>query len=325
MRHGAATDIRSSTPAGKSVARTPCRWLTPCVPAERTLRSCLDVRWGLTGALVAPHHGGMNSGTWFVEHAGVRRVAKTVSPRAGGSFAAGLAVAELLERTGVAAGAPVPTVDGQLTAEVEGRPLALLAWVPGVPLTGTDQAEQRLIGRMLARVHDALRSASVPAADRFHWLEPAADHLGVRNWVRPAVIAAVRAYEALKPERLSWGLLHSDPAPEAFRLDRSTGRCGVIDWSVALVGPLLYDVASAVMYVGGPDRARALVEAYLAGGLLGRAELDHGLATMLRLRWAIQADYFARRLVEDDRTGVAGPVDNERGLEDARRALLALR
>jgi hypothetical protein len=29
----------------------------------------------------------------------------------------------------------------------------------------------------------------------------------------------------------------------------------VIDWSYALYGPLLYDLASAVMYVGGPDHA----------------------------------------------------------------------
>ena len=42
--------------------------------------------------------------------------------------------------------------------------------------------------------------------------------------------------------------------------------CGVIDWSTAMFGPLLYDLASAVMYVGGPDRAGMLIARYLAQG-----------------------------------------------------------
>ena len=41
-----------------------------------------------------------------------------------------------------------------------------------------------------------------------------------------------------------------------------------------------------------------------------------------RFRWAVQADYFARRIDGNDLTGIAGPQDNEKGLEDARRALL---
>jgi hypothetical protein len=40
---------------------------------------------------------------------------------------------------------------------------------------------------------------------------------------------------------------------------------------------------------------------------------------MLRFRWAVQADYFARCIVERDLTGVGGPAGNEKGLEDARR------
>jgi Ser/Thr protein kinase RdoA (MazF antagonist) len=120
---------------------------------------------------------------------------------------------------------------------------------------------------------------------------------------------------------MSWGLLYADPAPEAFRLDPATGRCGVIDWSYALNGPLLYDLASAVMYVGGPDRARTLVRAYLGDGMIGAAEVEHGLAPMLRFRWAVQANYFAWRIAGNNLTGISGPQDNEKGLEDARRFL----
>lgn len=96
----------------------------------------------------------------------------------------------------------------------------------------------------------------------------------------------------------------------------------MIDWSTALDGPLLYDLASAAMFLGGLDSSAEMTEAYLAAGFLSRAETEEGLALMLRFRWAVQADYFARRIAGHDLTGIAGPQDNEKGLEDARRALL---
>ncbi len=86
-------------------------------------------------------------------------------------------------------------------------------------------------------------------------------------------------------------------------------------------GPLLYDLASAVMYVGGLDHAGHLIDAYLETGALGRAEIELGLATFLRFRGAIQADYFARRLSTNDLTGIADRGGNEKGLSDARRML----
>ncbi|SCF40520.1 hypothetical protein GA0070215_12470 [Micromonospora marina] len=86
-------------------------------------------------------------------------------------------------------------------------------------------------------------------------------------------------------------------------------------------GPLLYDLASAVMYVGGIDQADHLVEAYLESKMMTRAEVKYGLPTMLRFRWAVQADYFAHRLFTDDLTGVTSASDNEMGLENARRWL----
>jgi hypothetical protein len=40
---------------------------------------------------------------------------------------------------------------------------------------------------------------------------------------------------------------------------------------------------------------------------------------MLRFRWAAQANYFAWRIAGHNLTGISGPQDNEKRLEDARR------
>lgn len=95
-------------------------------------------------------------------------------------------------------------------------------------------------------------------------------------------------------------------AAEHFRMDASGGRCGLIDWIVALQGPLLYDLASAVMYVGGPDHRGRLVEAYLRREVVTATEVERALPVMLRFRWAVQADYFAWRVLNHDLTGIAG-------------------
>ena len=282
----------------------------------RRLRRALADAWGLADATVEVHNGGMNSATWFVGAGGERWVAKAVDPAARRSFAGGLRSAAAVDAAGIPAGAPVATRQGEIVADVDGVPLALLTWVAGETL---GPADLPLIGGTLAAAHRAL--LGVPVADRFHWVDPRAGHLGLRPWIRGAVAAAVEAYEDLGPETLTWGPLHTDPEPGAFLLDRASGVCGLIDWGIGLTGPLLYDLASAVMYAGGPDRAGPLIDAYLAGGVVPAAEVDRGLGVPLRLRWAVQADYFARRIADGDLTGIASAADNEEGLEDARAGL----
>lgn len=289
--------------------------------SEDLLRGALGTSWGLHSVHIEPHHGGMNSATWFVTADASRWVAKAVDPDAVPDFRGGLAAAALLDRPALPTGAPESTRDGRLTVTVDGTVLALLNWVPGDDITSDGPAEQRLIGTTLARAHAVLRGVEVPTVDKFHWVDPSADHLDIRPWVRSVVTAAVDALDGIDPEALTWGTLHLDPAPEAFRLDRETGVCGFIDWATALRGPLLYDLASAAMYVGGPGNAETLIKSYLTEGVLTGDEVDRGLLTLLRFRWAVQADYFARRLANNDLTGIDGPAENEKGLEDARRAL----
>jgi Ser/Thr protein kinase RdoA (MazF antagonist) len=292
------------------------------VITEPALIASLRGSWGLTGARVSVHNGGMGSQTWFVDLGGQRWVAKAVEAPAGDQFAGGLTLARRLEQAGIPAGAAVPGAGGQLCVPVAGNWLALLTWVPGQPLTGRDSREQDLIGATLARVHRALAGCEVAGAQGFHWVDPDADYLSLRPWLRPAITSALQGLDAARPDAMVQGLLHADPAPEAFRLDPATGRCGIIDWSYAQYGPLLYDLASAVMYVGGPASATALTSAYLREGSLGAAEVEHGLEPMLRFRWAVQANYFAWRIAGNTLTGISGPDENEKGLEDARRALV---
>jgi Ser/Thr protein kinase RdoA (MazF antagonist) len=295
--------------------------MTPGSLPPATVAAALADDWGVTAGSLTPNHGGMNSQTWLAESEGRRFVAKAVPRDRATSFEAGLAIAAIVNAAGIPAGAAVPTRDGRRSVLVEGGVLALLRFVDGAELTGESVEERRLIGSTLGRAHQALVGHEVAEAEQFHWIDQGAEHLGVRPWVRPAVEAAIVAYDAIPPESLTWGLLHTDPAPEAFRLDPTTGVCGLIDWDLGVVGPLLYDLASAEMYVGGPDHSTPLVDAYLATGALRAEEVDRALRPMARMRWAVQADYFAMRIATDDMTGVDDAAENEKGLEDARRGL----
>jgi Ser/Thr protein kinase RdoA (MazF antagonist) len=291
------------------------------VISEPVLVSSLWRYWHLAGGRVTVHNGGMGSQTWFVDLDDRRLVAKAVASRDGAQLAGGMVIARQLEQAGIPAGAPLPAIAGQLVVNAGDDRLALLTWVPGHPLTGLDSAEQGLIGTTLAGVHRALAGYHVETASRFHWVDPDGKYLSLRPWLRPAITAALRDLDDACPDSMQWGMLHADPAPGAFRLDPSTGRCGVIDWSCALFGPLLYDLASAVMYVGGPGHAQELIRAYLDEGTLKPAEVQRSLVPMLRFRWAVQANYFAWRIASNNLTGITGPEENEKGLEDARRSL----
>jgi homoserine kinase type II len=291
-------------------------------PDGDTISASLARHWGLRGPTIQRHDRGMNSRTWIVSDGAGRWVAKAVPADAQPTFAAGLAVAALVDAAGVPCGAPEPTRSGALSVTLGRWTLALLRFVDGEPLVGYEEREQRLIGLTLARAHRALIGREVPGAEHFHWIDADAPQLDVEAWVRPAVRAAIGAYDDIPPSTLSWGLLHSDPAPEAFLSDPPTGRCGLIDWGTALIGPLMYDVASAVMYVGGGMHATALLDAYRAERVIPAPEVERALDPMLQLRWAVQADYIAGRLATDDLTGISSPDENQDGLDDARRWLL---
>jgi len=125
------------------------------------------------------------------------------------------------------------------------------------------------------------------------------------------------------PLPVTWSVLHTDPSPEAFVHDDRTGVTGLIDWSGAKRGPVLYDVASAVMYLDGPVSAATFLGTYRTHGPLGDEEML-SLDAFRRFRWAVQGAYFAWRLSVRDLTGIADDAGNEKGLNDARRGLAGL-
>jgi homoserine kinase type II len=283
------------------------------------VRTLLRTSWCLNAVSCAPIDGGMNSLAWLIEFDGGRRVAKAVPAAERRSFEAGLAAAEHLSVGGIAAGRPVRAADGALSVRTDHSTMALLEFVPGRPLVREDPLDQHWWGDALGAAHRALAGFDHPGLSRFQLMRADAAHLGVEDWVRPAVADAMAAMARLTvTDQLTYGVSHGDPAPDAFRFDLDTGRTGIIDWGAAGSGPLMYDIASAVMYAGGPPAAGDLVEAYLAAGPVSRDELEATLPTMLRFRYAIQAYYFAHRVWVDDRRGVSGPEDNLRGLRHAR-------
>jgi homoserine kinase type II len=244
----------------------------------------------------------MNSSTWMVLAGADRYVLKV----AGAGDAPGLQAAAWLNSHGLRTGAPVRT------EMVDDRLVALLEYVEGRFL-GTDDGDVDLVGETLGRAHSLLVEAPVPdGLDRWPWA-----------WLDPAVIdepdlRAAAAEAIAEAERIAptttHGILHGDPAPEAF-LAAADG-VALIDWGAACHGPLLFDVASARMYAGP-----RVLAAYARTGPLG----EDGLAdapVFLSFRWAVQACYFAGRRQRGDLTGIDGVEDNDKGLADARRGLL---
>lgn len=290
------------------------------VPAVMDPTELLTSHWGMEAAQVRPLGGGMNSETWLVEHQGSTYVAKSVSPTAVADLVAGGEVATTLAEAGFVTGHPVPTRDGRLVLAEPA--LALLEHVPGRELDGETDEEQEWIASTLAGVHSAGAPAIGPRTATFaaDWLSGQMPGVETHPWLM-AAIESVR--DETDPLILTWSVLHTDPAPEAFIHDDTTSVTGLIDWAGARRGPVLYDVASAVMYLGGPQKASAFLTTYRSRGPLTTDEMQH-LDAFRRFREVVQGAYFAVRLATNDLTGGVDQAENEKGFDDARRRLGAL-
>ena len=247
-------------------------------------------------------------------------MAKSVGSTEVADLVAGSEVATRLAAAGFATGTPVPTRDGQLV--LAQHALALLEHVPGRELEGGTDEEQEWIAGTLAGVHIAGEPAKGPSTASFalDWLSSRMPGADAHPWLEAAV-EAVRV--ETDPLTVTWSLLHTDPLPGAFIHDDQTGVTGLIDWAGARRGPVLYDVASAVMYLGGTGAASAFLSTYERRGPLAAPEMQH-LDAFRRFREAVQGVYFAGRMATNDLTGGIDPAENAKGLDDARCRLGAL-
>jgi len=159
--------------------------------------------------------------------------------------------------------------------------VALLRYVEGRELTGGDGTERRLMGETLGRVHTITRIGHRRGGFE-SWLTPTQREILQVPWLAAALVQVRSEFDA--PPHLTWATLHTDPAPEAFLLDPTTGEVGVIDWAGSQPGPALYDVASAVMYLRGTDASAEFLDAYLATGAVSTVEMGH-LDVLRRFRW----------------------------------------
>jgi Ser/Thr protein kinase RdoA (MazF antagonist) len=283
----------------------------PAVPDDDLVRSTLRDQWHLQLSEITALPDELLSRGWEVTAGLQRYVCRLAEPGARQPVEAGLVAAEHLRGRDIAAGEPVRTLAGTLTAQTPAGALAVLRRVPGRPLDGRDPLDQQWWGDRLGAVHRALQGFHHPGLRPWQPLDHTAEHLGAEPWLRGAVADAAGAATRLTvTDRLTYGVLLGDPAPAGFVVDAGTGRAGLLDCGASGIGPLVYDVAAAVVYAGGVATATDLIDGYLAAGPVGRDELDVALPVLMRLRWAVRADRAARR-------------SDSRALRRARRALEA--
>ncbi|HEY6740469.1 MAG TPA: phosphotransferase [Actinopolymorphaceae bacterium] len=292
---------------------------------ESVIREVLRTHWALDVDALVPRPEAMNSRVWVVERTDGRRAVVKAVPR-GTGLPSGLAVARAVQDAGIPTGAAQAAVDGRPTVIVEGWDVALLTYVAGRPLDASHKPDAVLWGTALGEAHQVLVSQPVPVeAERWPWDWPdaSADHLDALPDVRTLVGEAVESCRRrVGDRRPTMGLLHADPDPGSFLVDDS-GSVGIIDWGGAVWGPLLYDVASAVVLqhlTGSPGRLATFLHCYEVASPLSWPELEL-LDEFVRLRWAVQAWWFAWRLAHDNRLGLDSPDGNRFGLEAAIDAL----
>jgi homoserine kinase type II len=280
--------------------------------------------WDLARPLsIEPIAGGINSHTWRVESPGGLFVAKLADHNP--AFEAGLLVAEYLEHAGFRAGGPIRTRAGVLSVPVDSQILALLRFAHGEPIDSTQESHLRTWGATMGQFHRLLQHIPViPAGIQrwpWLWLDPAAEHVQIEPWIRPAIERTLVELRLLEESRtLTLGIVHGDGAEPL--VDRATGVPAVIDWGAAMYGPLLYDIGSAFWYFqfdqATPMQAFApFLEAYQQHGPLPADELA-AMNVFVRMRCAVQAFYFSWRIGNDIRTGLADMAENQAGLDDAR-------
>ena len=220
---------------------------------------------------------------------------------------------------GFACPLPQAARDGSLLGRLNGRPAAIVSFLPGLSAATPSLAQVRAAGEGCARLH--LATAGFPgrranALGRRAWRPLWIPHRELAERLRPGLAALIDAdldvLDAGWPEDLPRGVIHADLFPDnVFFARDEQGRerfAGAIDFYFACEDALAYDLAimlgcwaSRADGALDPQAARELVDGYAAVRPLSHAER----AALPMLAQGAAMRFFLTRLAdwEADRPG----------------------
>ena len=185
---------------------------------------------------------------------------------------------------GIPSARPLPDRSGSLLGKLNGKPAALVSFLPGKDVERPDEAHCRAVGTMLARIHLAglsYRNRMENPRGLSWWREVVPEIMRFLPGTEGALLRDEVEFQSQNRfDGLPRGAIHGD----LFRdnaLFEGPRVSGVIDFYFACTDTLLYDVAICVndwcvMTDGALDeaRAQALLEAYSATRPYAEAEPD---------------------------------------------------
>lgn len=182
---------------------------------------------------------------------------------------------------------PLPQADrqGRLLGALNGRPAALVSWLPGLAAAAPTVAQCRAAGEGCARLHlagEGFGGSRPNALGHAAWRPLWQPHRQVAERLRPGLAAEIDgdldALERDWPRDLPAGVIHADLFPDNVFFDRETF-AGAIDFYFACNEALAYDLAVMLGAwaarpdgVLEPERTRALAAGYTTVRPLSPAE-----------------------------------------------------
>jgi len=205
---------------------------------------------------------------WVVDYGPTRAVLRRSDP---GRFRAQhLSPAEALESVewlhsflrdlravGFVAPLPSTDLDGRSVAIAEGAIWELLSYVPGVPI-GRSEDELLAAGALLARFH--LATLRCPSRRQRPGALPVAECRPIHPEARSMRVRFDRALTAAGHHRAPHAVIHGD-ATDANVIRDANGAYHLIDYAVAQIDALLFDVGSALWRNARPDVHRSEYDA----------------------------------------------------------------
>jgi homoserine kinase type II len=185
---------------------------------------------------------------------------------------------------GIPSARPLANDHGQLLGELNGKPAALVAFLPGHDVTRPDPAHCSAVGTMLGRIHVVGQSypASMPNPRGLSWWQTVVPE--ILPFLESENAALLRDEIAFQAQYAFHALPHGPIHADLFRdnvLFEQGRISGVIDFYFACTDALLYDLAITAndwcVHTDGrldDTRVRALVDAYEATRPIGEREAD---------------------------------------------------